>query len=108
MNLTEKYKLPLFLHCRNSFTDFHEILWRNKEKLIHGGVVHSFDGTIKEALQLINDFNLFIGINGCSLKTVDNLKTVAQIPIERLLIETDCPWCSVRTSHAGKMIFCKT
>ena len=30
-----------------------------------------------------------------------NLRVVAQIPIDRLLLETDAPWCDIRPSHAG-------
>lgn len=36
-----------------------------------------------------------------SLKTQDNLETVKTIPEDKLLLETDCPWCEVRPTHAG-------
>lgn len=100
LDLVVKYQLPLFLHCRNSFEDFYDIIQRNLSKITNGGVVHSFDGTIEEAKKLI-ELGFYIGINGCSLKTAEQLKVVAEIPNERILVETDCPWCAIRPSHAG-------
>ncbi|XP_022913753.2 deoxyribonuclease TATDN1 [Onthophagus taurus] len=96
LKLLDHYKLPLFLHCRNAANDLYEILSEFNFK----GVVHSFDGTIEEATKFI-ELGYYIGLNGCSLKTVENLETLKQLPNDKILMETDCPWCEIRPSHAG-------
>jgi len=100
LDLCSATGLPLFLHCRNAAEDLVKVLAANKERLAAGGVVHSFDGT-EEERDAILELGFYIGINGCSLKTEENLKVMAGIPADRLMIETDCPWCDVRPSHAG-------
>lgn len=100
LKLAEQFELPLFLHCRAAHDDLFNILERNKEKIKKGGVVHTFDGTLDQAKAFI-DMGLYIGINGCSLKTEENIKTAAEIPDDKILLETDAPWCEIRPTHAG-------
>ena len=37
--------------------------------------------------------DLYVGVNGCSFKTAENLEIVKKIPIDRIMLETDCPYC---------------
>lgn len=96
-------QLPLFLHMRNACDDFIDILtpFINRGDITKGnGVVHSFTGS-EDELKKILDLGFFVGINGCSLKTQENLDVAKLIPKDKLLIETDAPWCEIRKSHAG-------
>lgn len=92
--------LPLFLHSRASSTC--DLLRIIKEECVERprGVVHSFDGT-KEEMQQIIDAGFCISLNGCSLRTEHNLEIARQIPLDKLLLETDAPWCQIKRSHAS-------
>lgn len=70
--------------------------------VVAGGVVHSFTGEIEEAEALLELHpRMAIGINGCSVKTDDSLDAMAAVPLTRLLLETDAPWCASTTQpHA--------
>lgn len=97
-------QLPLFLHSRAAHADFVRLLkdafGPGLERLERGGVVHSFTGTVDEMRELMS-LGLYIGINGCSFKTAENCAVVQEIQLDRLMIETDGPWCEVRPSHEG-------
>lgn len=103
--LTEEFNLPMYLHSRNTQGDFARIVRENRKRF-PTGVVHSFTGDEKELKELL-EMDLFIGVNGCSLKTQENIDVVKQIPLDKLMLETDCPYCDVRNSHAGSQ-FVKT
>lgn len=103
LNLAETHNLPLFLHDRNTAGDFLAIMTEYLPRLPAGGVVHSFTGTLNEMESYIT-LGLYIGVNGCSLKTQENLDVVRQIPLDRLLLETDAPWCGIKNTHASKAL----
>ena len=84
---------PLFLHQRNSHDDFIKIL-RKYSSDINKSVVHCFTGT-KEQLNDYLELDCYIGVTGwiCDAKrNVELRKTIKNIPLERLMIETDCPY----------------
>jgi len=100
--LAGEFELPLFLHSRNSREDFYEILKRNARHLRKGAVVHSFTGSKEEFEELLALHDkVYIGVNGCSLKTEENVEVVKSIPLDRMLLETDAPWCGVKQTHFG-------
>lgn len=82
-----------FLHSREAHRDMMEILCDYK----HKGVIHSFDGTLEEAEEIIR-LGYFIGINGHSLKKVD---AVSGIDMNRVMIESDAPYCKMGKTYDG-------
>ena len=100
LDLAVEVQLPLFLHMRAAAEDFERLLKPRLAKLPQRGLVHSFTGSMQEMKSLVA-LGLDIGVNGCSLKTEENLQVVKEIPLDRLQIETDGPWCEIRPSHAS-------
>jgi len=94
LDLAVELQLPLFLHSRAASADFENILSSRLSKLPKKGLVHSFTGTLEEMQRLVA-MGLDIGVNGCSLKTEENLEVVKAIPLDRLQLETDGPWVVV-------------
>ena len=91
LDLAVKVQLPLFLHSRAAGEDFERLLSARLPRLPKRGVVHSFTGTVEEMERLVA-LGLDIGVNGCSMKTEENLEVVKRIPLRHLQIETDGPW----------------
>ena len=84
---------PLFLHQRDSHDDFIKIL-RKYSSDINKAVVHCFTGT-QEQLDDYLELDCFIGVTGwiCDEKrNVELRKTIKNIPLSKLMVETDCPY----------------
>jgi TatD DNase family protein len=84
---------PLFLHERDAHRRFVEILACYKDH-VGAAVVHCFTGTA-EQLQAYLDLGLYIGITGwiCDdRRGQELLNLVRNIPLDRLMIETDAPF----------------
>ena len=93
LDLAVAVQRPLFLHSRAAAADFEAILRPRLDRLPRRGLVHSFTGTAAE-LRAALAMGLDVGVNGCSLKTEENLAVVRELPLDRLQIETDGPWVS--------------
>ncbi len=86
-----KYDLPLVVHCRDAVEDVYDILSEYKNKLRF--VMHCFSGSAEMAMRFI-DLGGYISLGGpVTFKNGKKPKEVAAIvPLDRLLIETDCPY----------------
>ena len=88
-----KTNKPIFLHQRDSHDDFIKIL-RKYSSDIKKAVVHCFTGT-QQQLDDYLELDCYIGVTGwiCDEKrNIELRKTIKNIPLERLMIETDCPY----------------
>lgn len=97
--LAQKYNLPMYLHCRNTGDDFYNTVKENRHKF-QKGIAHSFTGTQHELEQILS-LDLYIGLTGTSFKSKENLEVIKNIPLDKLCIETDAPYCEIKSTSAG-------
>lgn len=89
LELANKLDMPVIVHDREAHGDTLDILKQYKPK----GVLHCFSGSKEMAKEIIK-LGMYIGLNG--VVTFSNarksLEVVKEIPLERLVLETDCPY----------------
>jgi TatD DNase family protein len=87
----KKYKLPVIIHCRNSFAETVEVLRREGTEGLNG-VFHCFTGTIDDARQAIK-MGFLLGIGGVATFKNGGLdKVLPFVDARHLLLETDSPY----------------
>ncbi|MFH0819119.1 MAG: TatD family hydrolase [Patescibacteria group bacterium] len=91
LNLACELNKPVILHCRDAYQEMLEFLQERNEKI--NGVIHCYSGTYEQALQYM-ELGLYVGFTGIiTFKNAKDIQAVAkQIPIDRVLVETDCPY----------------
>ncbi|HYU22268.1 MAG TPA: TatD family hydrolase [Candidatus Dormibacteraeota bacterium] len=95
-------KTPVVIHCREAWPDCLKILdedWRSSGL---GGIFHCYAGTIEEARRGMEMGFLVSFAGNVTYPKAQNLRDVArQIPLDRLLVETDSPFLAP-LPHRGK------
>ena len=91
--------LPVIIHSRDAAADTMEIL---KEYGTGQGVIHCYSYSAEMAKEFVA-MGYYIGVGGVvTFKNGRKLKeTVAQIPPERIVLETDCPYLAP-VPHRGE------
>lgn len=89
LEIAGELKLPVIIHSRDATEDTINILREYKPN----GVVHCFSGSAETAAEVIK-LGLYIGFTGVlTFKNAKKaLKALEVVPMNRLLLETDCPY----------------
>lgn len=92
IQLAKEVKLPIIIHNREATRDVVQILKEEGAEEV-GGIMHCFSGSAETAMECVK-LNFYISLGGpVTFKNAKKPKEVAEtVPLERLLIETDCPY----------------
>lgn len=92
LELANELNFPVIFHCRMAHEDLLETLNQKLKttnyKLL--GVIHCFTGTWEQAKRYL-EMGFYLGFNGIIFK-LDLDEVIEKTPLERILIETDCPY----------------
>ena len=94
--------LPVIIHTREAESETIDILQSEYARAERRGIFHCFSGSMDLAQKAVS-IGFMISFSGIvTFKKADELRAIAkQVPLERLLIETDCPYLTP-VPHRGK------
>ncbi len=89
MELAKKVGKPVVIHTRDAMEDTISILDEYKDV---EGIIHCYPGSFESAQKVMDRY--YFGINGViTFKNNNKTKeTVAKLPLERIILETDAPY----------------
>ena len=92
MDLAREANLPIIVHSRDAAADTMQVMKEAHAEEIPG-VIHCYSYSPEMAQEFIK-MGYYIGVGGVvTFKNAKKLKeTVEQIPLGRILLETDCPY----------------
>ena len=93
LELAAELELPVIIHDREAHREITEMIEVRKND--RGGVIHCFSGDYSMAVRCI-DMGFYISTPGTvTYKKAEPLREIIKrLPMDRLLIETDCPFLS--------------
>jgi TatD DNase family protein len=93
LGLARELNLPVIIHSREADEDTVSILREELSGYERAGVLHCFGGSLPMARTAI-DLGFYVSFAGnLTFKKAEDLREIArQLPLDRLMIETDCPY----------------
>lgn len=89
LKLAAELDMPVVIHSRDAWEDTMEFLRKYRPK----GVMHCFSGSAETAREIVG-MGMYVGFTGVvTFKNAKKaLKALEAVPLDRLLVETDCPY----------------
>lgn len=101
IRLAKRLKKPIVIHNRDAHEDVVRILREEKAEEC-GGIMHCFSGSWETARMCLNmNFDISFGGPVTFLNARVPKEVLAKVPLDRLLLETDCPYLAPHP-HRGK------
>jgi len=103
LELAKELSLPVIIHCRNAQKEALDILKKEARASFLGGVFHCFSGD-QNFLKEILDLGFYVSFTAnITYANAQNLRElVKETPIERILLETDCPFLPPREKRGKR------
>jgi TatD DNase family protein len=93
LQIARRLNLPVVIHSREADDDTIQVIREELSGAQRAGVLHCFGGSLQMAQEAIA-LGFYISFAGnLTFKKAEDLRTIArQLPLNRLLVETDCPY----------------
>ena len=103
LKIAGEMNLPVVIHCREAFDETIKILEQFGQEL-RKIVFHCFSGSVEQA-KVVLARGWYISLTGVvTFKNANKTREAAKlVPVERLMIETDCPYMSPEPMRKQKV-----
>lgn len=101
IELAKELNLPVIIHCRDAYADTLEAIKNYPEVRF---VFHCYGGSLNFTEKLLPMENVHFSVTGnitYAKGDAEILKVVKSIPLEKIMLETDCPYLAP-VPHRGK------
>lgn len=101
IELALQNNMPVVIHTRSAYDEMEDALATYRGRGLRG-VLHAYADSAERALKFAKMGDIYFGVGGViTFKNSGLDKEIAQLPIELLLLETDCPYLTP-VPHRGK------
>ncbi len=106
LEIARELNLPVVIHSREAFDETMDILEQfiQLNGRLRGVVFHCFSGSAEEA-RIVLDHGFYVSFTGVvTFKNAEQTReAVAAVPLDRLILETDCPYLSPEPMRRQKI-----